>query len=321
MKRLLALLTVCALLLGTMSTALAASSISLIKPENDCYGTWKRVSTKRYSFRFEIKNTSPTKTVRSYDVSYYTTDAYGEQSCALTTVTINQKIKPYEKVYTGEIFLENAADVCKVYVEVTGVRYTNGTSEYLDKSAHEYWSWTINEDDLVIDIYTYADELDAVSSSTTSSSFSSSISSPFDKFDFFNSISTPTPKPTISLFKPKALKAPMKIDPDGEACFKQVSTKRISMRFDVRNNSSKTVRSYNVAYYTYDALGHQVALGKTVTLTQRIEPYQTELCPEIFLENQSQVYQVKAAVSYVRYTDGTSESILSPEYVTWNLSR
>ena len=320
MKRLFALLTVCALLLATMSTALAASSISLIKPENDCYGTWKRVSTKRYSFRFEIKNTSPTKTVRSYDVSYYTTDAYGDQSCALTTVTLNQKIKPYEKVYTGEIFLENAAAVCKVYVEVTGVRYTNGTSEYLDRSAQEYWSWTINEDDLVIDVYTYADELDAVSSSTTSSSSSSSTSSILDKLPIFG-ISTPTPRPTISIFNSLTSKKPMKIDPDGEVCFKLVSTKRISMRCDVRNNSSKTVRSYDVTYYTCDALGRQNALGKTVTLTQRIEPYQTALCPEIFLENQSQVYQVKAAVSYVRYTDGTSESILSPEYVTWNLSR
>ena len=47
---------------------------------------------------------------------------------------------------------------------------------------------------------------------------------------------------------------------------------------------------------------------------------ESDLCI-IARENQSQVYQVKAAVTHVSYTDGTSESILSPEYVTWNLSR
>lgn len=301
MKRLIALLTVCILLLCTVSTAFAASSISLVKPDDVCYGTWKRVSSKRYSFRFEVKNTSPTKTVRSFDVAFYTTDGYSEQNCALTTVTIDQKIKPYEKVYTNEFFLENAADVCKVYTAVTGVRYTNGTSEYLDKSAYSYTSWTINKDILEVDTFTYPRE-----ASTTSSNSSSSSSSILNKFNQTSSLKT----------------APMKIDMNGDAVFKLVSTKRISMRFDVRNNSStKTVRSYEVTFYTCDDWGNQTSGKETVTLTQKIKPYQTELCPEIFVTNQSEVYQINAAITRVRYTDGTSETVSSPEYVTWNLSR
>ena len=301
MKRLIALLTVCILLLCTVSTAFAASSISLVKPDDVCYGTWKRVSSKRYSFRFEVKNTSPTKTVRSFDVAFYTTDGYSEQNCALTTVTIDQKIKPYEKVYTNEFFLENAADVCKVYTAVTGVRYTNGTSEYLDKSAYSYTSWTINKDILEVDTFTYPRE-----ASTTSSNSSSSSSSILNKFNQTSSLKT----------------APMKIDMNGDAVFKLVSTKRISMRFDVRNNSStKTVRSYEVTFYTCDDWGNQTSGKETVTITQKIKPYQTELCPEIFVTNQSEVYQINAAITRVRYTDGTSETVSSPEYVTWNLSR
>lgn len=300
MKRLIALLTVCILLLCTIGTAMAASSISLIKPTDECYGTWKRVSSKRYSFRFEVKNTSPTKTVRSFDVTYYTTDGYSVQNCALTTVTIDQKIKPYEKVYTNEFFLENAADVCKVYTAVTGVRYTNGTSEYLDKSAYEYTYWTINEDIMMVDTFVYPEE---ASSSTPSNNSTSSLDALRNKLN-------------------KTSTSPMKIDMDGDAYFKLVSTKRISMRFDVRNNSStKTVRSYDVTFYTCDDWGNQTSGKETVTLTQRIKPYQTEMCPEIFVTNQSEVYQVNAAITRVRYTDGTSETVSSPEYVTWNLRR
>jgi hypothetical protein len=94
------------------------------------------------------------------------------------------------------------------------------------------------------------------------------------------------------------------------------------MQFDVRNNSSsKTVRSFDVTFYTLDEWGSQSSAKKTVTLTKKIKPYQTILCPLIYLENQSHVYQVKVAISRVRYTDGTSEAISSPEYVTWYLER
>ena len=293
MKRLTALFVVCIMLLCTVSTALAASSISLIKPADVCYGTWKRVSTKRYSFQFEVKNTSSSKTVRSFDVTYYTTDGYGEQNCALTTVTINQKIAPYEKVYTNEFFLENADTVCKVYTAVTGVRYTNGTSEYLDSDAYDYTYWTINEDILMVDIFTYPNESGYDTTSSSSQTTSNSSSS-----------------------------AVIEIDENGDPYFKLVSTKRISMRFDVRNNSStKTVRSYEVTFYTCDEWGDPSSGKETVTLNQKISPYQTEKCPEIFLKNQSSVYQINAAVTKVFYTDGTSETISSPEYVTWNLNR
>lgn len=292
MKRLFVLLVVCILLLSTISSALAASSIALTKPTDSCYGTWKRVSTKRYSFKFEVKNTSSSKTVRSYDVAYYTTDGYGEQNCALTTITIDQKIKPYERVYTSEFYLENAADVCKVYTAVTGVRYTNGTSEYLDKDDYQYSSWTINEDILQVDIFTYPNEF----SNSSGLKFNSGL---------------------------KALTSqPMKIDTDGDAVFKQVSTKRLTMQFDVKNNSaSKTVRSYDVTFYTCDEWGGQSNAKQTVTLTQKINPYETILSSSIYVENQSQVYQINAAITRVRYTDGTSQTISSPEYVTWNLNR
>ena len=86
-------------------------------------------------------------------------------------------------------------------------------------------------------------------------------------------------------------------------------------------HSSKTIKSYDVSYYTCDEYGNQNSANKTVTLTQKIKPYETILSSLIYVENQSQVYQINAAITCVRYTDGTSQTVSSPEYVTWNLSR
>ena len=120
----------------------APSRVSLIIP-NEPWGLWQRVSTKRISFKFEVKNTHPTKTVKSYDVSFYTCDEYGNQNSPVNTSTLNTRIKPYETDYTGVVYLENQNRVYRVYVGIKRVRYTDGTTETTDSPI--YFGWRLRE--------------------------------------------------------------------------------------------------------------------------------------------------------------------------------
>lgn len=286
LKRMLALVLMLVMLMSCIPEALAAET-SLDIPVGS-WGTWKQVSTKRMSFHFEVKNTSGSKTVRSFQVTYYTCDAYGNQNAPTETVTLTQKIKPYETLEVGPIYLSDPQDSCLVYVAITKVYYTNGTSE--TNSDPSYIYWVINEDDLMVD--------------------PSDITSSASKY----SAPTATPKPSSGSTSSTHLTIPR----GSEAWLKRVSTKRYSIRFEVQNtHPSKTITSYDISYYTCDAYGNQNSGTERVTLNQRIKPYETLSCPEIFLENAAYVYQAHFAVTKVRYSDGTVETNSSPSYHYW----
>lgn len=286
LKRMLALTSMLVLLISCIPEALAAETALDIP--NGSWGTWKKVSTKRMSFTFEVKNTNSSKTVRSFNVTYYTCDAYGYQNAQTETVTLTQKIKPYETVEVGPIYLSDPQNSCLVYVAITKVYYTNGTSE--TNSDPNYSYWILNEDDLMVD-----------PSDITSSA--SRYSSP-----------TATPKPSSG----STASASLTIPSGSRASLKRVSTRRYSIRFDVKNtHPSKTVTSYDISFYTCDAYGNQNSSVEKTTLTQKIKPYETITCPEIFLENAAYVYQAYFAVTRVRYSDGTVENVSSPSYKGW----
>lgn len=283
LKRILSLFLLLMMLVSCIPVAHAAET-SLTIPGGS-WGTWKKVSSKRYSFTFEVKNTSSSKTVRSFNVTYYTCDAYGNQNAATETVNLEQKIKPYETATVGPIYLSNPQDSCLAYVAITRVYYTNGTSE--SNSDPNYSYWILNEQDLMVD------PADISTGATTK---------------------TPTPKPSTSGSSSVHLTIPS----NSEACLKRVSTKRYSIRFEVKNtHPSKTITSYDITYYTCDAYGNQNSAKEKATMNQKIKPYETILCPEIFLENASHVYKAYFAVTRVRYSDGTTENVSSPSYKGW----
>lgn len=283
MKKIFALLSLLVMLVVSMPVAGAETTMDLQIPQGTSWGTWQKVSTRRMSFKFEVKNTSSYKTVRSFDVTYYTCDAYGNQNSPTQTVTIEQKIKPYEEVETSLIYLENPDDICLVFVALSRVRYTNGTSQ--TDSDLDYAYWILDEEELM------CDPADIVSGASTT-----------------NTTTTTTSTSSIHLIIPDS----------SEAILKRVSTKRYAFQFEVKNtHSSKTIKSYDVSYYTCDEYGDQNSATKTVTLTQKIKAYETVTCPIIYLENAASVYKAYFGITRVRYTDGTTESISNPDYSGW----
>ena len=120
------------------------SGISLIIPTGS-WGTWKKVSTKKISFTCEVKNTNPTKTVKSYEITYYTCDEYNQQNSPKETVSLRQDIRAYETITTPEFFLTNSKidNVYHVYATVTYVRYSDGSVER--NSNPSYIHWTIKD--------------------------------------------------------------------------------------------------------------------------------------------------------------------------------
>ena len=283
MKKILAILSLLVMLVVIMPVASADTTMDLEIPQGTSWGTWQKVSTRRMSFKFEVKNTSSYKTVRSFDVTYYTCDAYGNQNSPTQTVTLEQKIKPYEEVETGLIYLDNPDDICLVFVALSRVRYTNGTSQ--TDSDLDYAYWILDEEELM------CDPSDIVSGASTT-----------------NTTTTTTSTSSIHLIIPD----------NSDAILKRVSTKRYAFQFEVKNtHSSKTIKSYDVSYYTCDEYGNQNSANKTVTLTQKIKAYETVTCPIIYLENAASVYKAYFGITRVRYTDGTTESISNPDYSGW----
>ncbi|MBQ6256270.1 MAG: hypothetical protein IJJ60_06730 [Clostridia bacterium] len=144
MKKALAGLLLIVLVLSIPLTSFAYG-VSVIVPDQ-AESTVRKVSTKTLSFRFEVKNTNPTKAVKYYEVTYYTCDEFYNQNGPTTTDTLKQDIMPYETIMSSEVFLKNAkiTSVCAVCIAITGVRYADGTYEYDSDPTYTRFWWTWN---------------------------------------------------------------------------------------------------------------------------------------------------------------------------------
>ena len=141
MKKALVGLLLIVLVLSIPLTSFAYG-VSVIIPD-DQYATCRKVSTKRISFRCEVKNTNPSKRVKSYELTYYTADEYRMQNGPTEKVTLRQDIRPYETILSPEFFLSNSNvnNIYYVYVAVTRVRYDDGSTE--SDSSPRYFGWIL----------------------------------------------------------------------------------------------------------------------------------------------------------------------------------
>ncbi len=139
-KRILSVLLVFVLLLPTVAFAVTSDTISVREPM-DAQGTVKKVSSRRFSFRCQYKNYNTSKTVKSFDVVYYTADEYDDQNSALTYENVPVRIKPYSTEWTTEIFAENVEHGYYLYIAVWRVTFTDGTREELDIDDVSYTRW------------------------------------------------------------------------------------------------------------------------------------------------------------------------------------
>ena len=74
-----------------------------------------------------------------------------------------------------------------------------------------------------------------------------------------------------------------------------------------------------MSFYTCDEYGSQNSPVTTSTLETKIKPYETSYTGVVYLENQNRVYRVYVGIKRVRYTDGTVESVSTPDYSWWRL--
>lgn len=96
-----------------------------------------------------------------------------------------------------------------------------------------------------------------------------------------------------------------------------VSTKRAKVQFDVFNiNRTKTIRSYEITYYSIDSNGNQVSETKTVTIDATISPKQT-VKTDYFFVDYTNATGVATAITKVTFTDNSYE-ITKPEYSYWS---
>ena len=144
MKKALAILFLTVLVLSIPITSFASGvSMDFAVYEEDDWSI-RKVSTKTLSFRCLVKNANPSKSVKSYEVTYYTHDEYGSQNGPTTTDTLKQDIRAYETIMSPEVFLKNATikNVWGVYIAITAVRYSDGTYEYESNPTYTHFSWT-----------------------------------------------------------------------------------------------------------------------------------------------------------------------------------
>ncbi len=140
LKRLVSVLLVLALLLPGVAMAVTSATISVREP-TDPEASIKKVSSRRASFQCTYKNYNTSKTVKSFDIAYYSADINEEQNSAINYETIQVRLKPYSTEWTGEIFFENVNDLYYLYLGVYRVRFTDGTTESLDMDDIDYFCW------------------------------------------------------------------------------------------------------------------------------------------------------------------------------------
>lgn len=117
--------------------------MTLVIP-NGGWGQWEKVSTKKYSFTFDVENRDATRTVKSYEVSYYTMNGNGNMT-DVKTVTLTQKIKPGEKVNSRYIYLEDPNNVYYAYIAIDSVTYTDGAVATGDWLGYFQWDFKKNK--------------------------------------------------------------------------------------------------------------------------------------------------------------------------------
>jgi len=130
---------------------------------------------------------------------------------------------------------------------------------------------------------------------------------------------TPTPKPTrtpeprVTLVLPKG----------GRGEWKSESGDKMLFRVKVKNESKKrTVTAFKLYFYTEDIWGErdpEEGTVYTVTTKKNVKPGKTAFSDYVVLPHRSQIYRVHAAISDVRYSDGTIEEVYSPDYFCWEI--
>ena len=110
-------------------------------------GQWQKVSGNKLNFRFQVKNESRTRTIKTFEVRVYALNAWGERIYGERTYyyhTNSKKVAPGKTVYTEYITVPDRSEIAKLYACVSRVVFTDGTIRENEEVNDYSDSWNIN---------------------------------------------------------------------------------------------------------------------------------------------------------------------------------
>lgn len=115
--------------------------IALVFPDHSNMN-YSNESRDMLKFRVEVQNASSWRTVEAFEIRAYAVDdwdnpIYGEGYSYYETT--KKTVKPGETVYSSYLYIPNRSDIYKVYVGISKVRYSDGTT--CEAYPIDYWHW------------------------------------------------------------------------------------------------------------------------------------------------------------------------------------
>ncbi len=129
---------------GQWYTPPEAAGVKLVIPDN-AYAQWDYLNGDILKFRLQVKNTSKTKTVTSYEIYLYPVDSRGNRligSKQAYIISGDENIKPGKTVYTPYVKMADSDRIAEVYAAVHKVKYTDGSTDTV--AYHDYDCWEID---------------------------------------------------------------------------------------------------------------------------------------------------------------------------------
>lgn len=115
---------------------------------NSSNGHWNTASGNKLKFRFQVTNTSRTRTIKAFEVRVYALDVWGDRIYGDTTYyynTTTKRVSPGETVYCDYLYLPDGNRIDRIYVCVGRVIFTDGTVHETSQTLDEYGTyWTIS---------------------------------------------------------------------------------------------------------------------------------------------------------------------------------
>ena len=105
-------------------------------------GEWKDGTKDRLGFRVKVTNSSRSRTIKAFELSFYTTDVWGDRidSGTLYVGTTTKKIKPGKSAFSDYFLLPDRSRIATIWCGVSKVIFTDG--EIRENSDIDYWSWS-----------------------------------------------------------------------------------------------------------------------------------------------------------------------------------
>jgi len=136
----------------TDGSNLSATITVYVEPKNGvtlffddgAYATWEYLSGDKLSFKAQVTNREYGKTVKTFELYVYATDAWGNDIYGdyVYYGTTTKNVSPGSTVYSDSLVIPDRSKIYNVYCGIHKILYDDGTSVTIDDINYCYW--TIN---------------------------------------------------------------------------------------------------------------------------------------------------------------------------------